>query len=179
MKKNVFYSFPPPQADEANNSGPWHVLHVRSRCEKKVAAYCSKARFTHYLPLRLEKKKYQRRQVEVWKPLFPGYVFTKFRPEHRAFILRSGQVAKILEVKDQLKFANEIDYIRKALEVEPELNACPAITVGLMVRITAGPFQGIEGRVVKLKGCERVILNVETIGQGVAIEADKNILECL
>jgi len=161
------------------NAGCWHVLHVRPRCEKKMAAYCTNTGLQCYLPLRLERKKYQRRRVEVWKPLFPGYIFARFRPEQRVFILRSSQTARILEVKDQLKFINEIEQIRKALGADPGLQACPAITTGMTVRITAGPFQGLEGIVIKSKGCARVIINVDMIGQGVAIETDDDVLECL
>jgi len=163
----------------AGNDGSWHVLHVRPRCEKKMAAYCANARLQCYLPLRLERKKYQRRQVEVQKPLFPCYVFARFRPEQRVFILQSGRIARILEVKDQVKFVSEIEQIRKAIETDPGLHACPAITTGMMVRITEGPFAGLEGIVIKYKGCARVILNVDMIGQGVAIEVDEDVLECL
>jgi len=174
------------------NDGQWHVLHVRPRCEKKMAAYCANTTMPCYLPLRLEKKKYQRRRVEVWKPLFPGYVFACFLPEQRALILRSGQTVRILEVKDQARFINEIEQIQKALVADPGLQACPAITAGMKVRITAGPFQGLEGIVVKSRaqaspthrgeprrGCARVIINVDMIGQGVAIEADEEVLECM
>lgn len=169
---------------EANNTSCqdntlWHVLHVRPRCEKKMAAYCSTLPLQHYLPLRMEKKKYQRRKVEVWKPLFPGYVFTMFRPELRISLLQSGQIARIMEVKDQARFISEIEQIQKALVADPGLQACPALTAGMMVRITAGPFQGLEGIVVKSKGQARVIINVDMIGQGVAIEADEDILERL
>lgn len=161
------------------NGGCWHVLHVRPRCEKKTAAYCANMCLQSYLPLRLERKKYQRRRVEVWKPLFPGYIFARFRPEQRIFVLQSGQIARILEVKDQIKFINEIEQIRKALGANPALQACPAITTGMTVRITAGPFQGLEGIVIKAKGCARVILNVDMIGRGAAIETDEDVLECL
>lgn len=162
----------------AGNSGDWYVLHVRPRCEKKMAAYCASAPLASYLPLRLERKKYQRRRVEVWKPLFPGYVFARFRPDQRIFVLQSGQIARILEVKDQTKFINEIEQIRKALGADPTLPACPAITTGMIVRIKEGPFAGLEGTVIKAKGCARVILNVDMIGQGVAIEVDEDVLEC-
>ena len=161
------------------NGGYWHVLHVRPRCEKKLAAYCANACLQCYLPLRRERKKYQRRRVEVWKPLFPGYIFARFRPEQRVFILQSGQTARILEVKDQIKFIDEIEQIRKALGADPGLQACPAITTGTKVRITAGPFQGLEGVVIKSKRYARVIINVDMIGQGVAIETDEDVLECL
>ncbi|MDO9541760.1 MAG: transcription termination/antitermination NusG family protein [Kiritimatiellia bacterium] len=159
------------------NGGGWHVLHVRPRCEKKVAAYCIGACLQSYLPLRLERKKYQRRRVEVWKPVFPGYVFACFRPEQRISVLQSGQIARILEVKDQIKFINEIEQIRKAIGADPGLQACPAISAGMTARITEGPFQGLEGIVVKFKGGTRVILNVDIIGQGVAIEIDEDVLE--
>lgn len=163
----------------AGNGGLWHVLHVHPRCEKKMTAYCANACLQCYLPLRLERKKYQRRRVEVWKPLFPGYIFANFRPEQRVFILQSGQTARILEVKDQIKFINEIEQIQKALGADPGLHACPAITTGMTVRITAGPFQGLEGIVIKAKGQARVILNVNMIGQGVEIEVDEKALESL
>lgn len=208
------------EIDSSGGNGErWYVLHVRPRCEKKMAAYCSTLPLQHYLPLRVERKKYQRRQVEVWKPLFPCYIFAHFRPEQRISILQSGQIIRILEVKDQIKFINEIEQIRKALGANPTLQACPAITTGMTVRIIAGPFQGLEGIVIKAKaqasavapsvapgamegrqgatqasprrvadkspqapprrGQSRVIINVDMIGQGVAIEADEDILECL
>jgi transcription antitermination factor NusG len=157
----------------------WHVLHVRPRCEKKMAAYCSALPLQHYLPLRRERKKYQRRQVEIWKPLFPGYIFVLFGPEQKLSILQSGQIARVLEVKDQARFVGEIEQIRKALGADPALHACPALTTGMAVRIMAGPFQGLEGIVVKARGQSRVIINVDMIGQGVAIETDEDILERL
>ena len=154
-------------------------MHVRARCEKKVEAYCSRADLPCYLPLRVERKIYQRRRVEIWKPLFPSYVFVSFRPEQRVQVLQSGQVARILEVRNQAEFIAEIEQIRQALGADPGLSACPAVTTGTAVRITAGPFRGLEGVVAKFRGHTRVILNVNMIGQGVAIEVDSVVLECL
>ena len=164
---NIIYS---------QNSGNWYVLHVRAKCEKKVADLCSKHHLNCYLPLSLEKKIYQRRKVEVWKPLFPNYLFAQFRPEQRIIILQSIKIVRILEVKDRDKFINEIEQVRKALEVNPALYACPAITVGTMVKIISGSFQGLEGIVVQTNKCTRVVLNVQMIGQGVSIEIDRNII---
>ena len=179
--KEIDYLRDPPatlrEAQRAGDGGDWHVLHVRPRCEKKMAAYCASACLQCYLPLRLEAKKYQRRRVEVWKPVFPGYVFARFQPEQRIPVLQSGQIARILEVKDQLKFINEIEQVRKALGADPGLHACQAISAGMTARITEGPFQGLEGIVVKFKGGMRVILNVDIIGQGVAIEIGEDALE--
>jgi len=162
----------------------WHVLHVRPRCEKKMAAFCAAMPVEHYLPLRREAKKYQRRTVEVWKPLFPGYVFVRFRPEEKTTVLQSGHAVRVLEVGNQALFIGEIEQIRQALKAEPGLSACPALAAGMTVRITSGPFQGLEGTVLSTKGPAaakplRVVINVSMIGQGVAIEAYGDMLERL
>jgi len=162
-----------------NNAMAWHVLHTRPRCEKKLAAYCRISRLEHYLPLRAEIKVVQRRKTEVRKPLFPGYVFVRFDPSQRIRVLKSRQVVRVLTVNDQAGFLNEISQIQKALEVEPGLGACPALTRGTMARIVTGPFRGLEGVVGAIKGQTRVILNVNMIGQGVPVEVTTDMLERL
>lgn len=157
----------------------WHVLHTRPRCEKKLEDYCRVYRLEHYLPLRKEVKVYQRRKVEVHKPLFPGYVFARFDGSQRAGVLRSRHVVRVLTVVDQAGFINEINQIRKALAVEPTLGACPALKKGVPVRIVAGPFQGLEGVVSAFKGQARVILNIHLISQGVPVEVTADMLERL
>ena len=153
------------------------MLHVRPRCEKKMADYCRTHSLEHYLPLREETKVYQRRRVTVQKPLFPGYVFTMFGPEDRALVLKSNTVVRILEVTDQRQFISELEQIRAALGMDPTLGACEAFKQGARVRIGGGPFQGLEGVVQTVKGKTRVMLNVEMIGQAVPVEVSMELLE--
>ncbi len=162
---------------DGSSAEPLHVLHVRPRCEKKMADYCESSGITHYLPLRAERKIYQRRRVEVTKPLFPGYVFAQFDAERRTLVLKSGQVVRIIEVHDQARLIHELEQVQRAIEANPVLAACPAITGGTRVRITSGPFMGIEGIVATLKGQTRVMLNVDMIGQAVPVEAGLEMLE--
>lgn len=155
----------------------WSVIHVRPRCEKKLADYCRRQGVEHYLPLRVEHKVYQRRKVQVWKPLFPGYVFACFAAEQRLLVLRSSQVVRLLAVKDQARLIAEMDQIRRALAQEPGLSACPALKLGVWVRILKGPFQGLEGVVSTLRGQTKVVLNVDIIAQAVAVEVSRDMLE--
>ena len=157
----------------------WHVLHVRPRCEKKMADYCATHGLEHYLPLREETKVYQRRRVTVQKPLFSGYVFIVFGIEERTLVLKSNAVVRILDVTDQRQFVKELEQIRAALGVDPTLGACEAFKQGAKVRIGAGPFQGLEGVVQTIKGKTRVLLNVEMIGQAVPVEVSMGLLEPL
>jgi transcriptional antiterminator RfaH len=157
----------------------WSVLYTRARAEKKMGEYCRKHAFEYFLPLRKESKIYQRRKVEVWKPLFPGYIFVKHNSPARIKILESKVIVKIIPVPDQQKFVKEIENLKIALTINPELVACPAIVEGASVRVKEGPFMGIEGIVEKIKSQTRVIVAVSSIGQGVPVEIDSVNLEFL
>jgi transcription antitermination factor NusG len=60
--------------------------------------------------------------------------------------------------------------------VDPTLGACEALKRGLRVRITGGPFMGIEGVIENLKGSAKVLLNVEMINRAVPLEVDRSFL---
>ena len=156
----------------------WRVIYVRPRCEKKIAEYFTLHNVHHYLPLREETKVYQRRKVKVHKPVFPGYIFSDYAADDRVLVLNSHMIVRILEVDNQTAFLAALDQIRLALGVDPTLGACAAFTAGRAVRIVGGPFRGIEGVVKVLRGGgTRVVLNVEMIGQAVAVEVERDYLE--
>jgi transcriptional antiterminator RfaH len=154
----------------------WTVLHVRPRCEKKMAEYCAFYDIEHYLPLRRETKIYQRRKVMVEKPVFPGYVFADVPENGRETVLKSNNIVRMIEVDDQLTFEREIGQIRMALDVDPTLGATEAFTQGKTVRIIEGSFRGLEGVVQAVKSEARVVLNVNLIGQAVAVDVDMDML---
>lgn len=163
-----------------NTQIPWYVLHVKPRCEKKLAAQVGVLPgLALFLPLREETKIYQRRKVTVRKPVFPGYLFAAFTKEQQVEVLKTNQVVRVLEVLDQAGFLAQLDQVRKALEVDQTLGACEAFQAGRRVRIRVGPFQGIEGVVRIVRGQARVVLNIELIGQAVLVEVDTATLETL
>ncbi len=155
----------------------WNVIYTKARAEKKMGEYCQSHNFEYYLPLRKEIKVYQRRKVEVWKPLFPGYIFVKYAPAARIKLLESKIIVKIIHVPDQQKFIREIKNLKMVLNLNPEISACPTLTEGTAVRIKEGPLMGIEGIIEKIKNRTRVIVSVSSIGQGVPIEIDSWNLE--
>ena len=157
----------------------WHVLYVKSRCEKKVAEHCSRQGLDLYLPLRRETKIYQRRRVTVEKPVFQGYVFARFSPEQRADLMRSHAVLNVLDVEDQDLFLRELEQVRLALDVDPTLGVERILQPGRRVKITSGPFMGLEGTVQTVRGAERVMLAVEMIGQAIVLNAETALLEPL
>ena len=157
----------------------WYVLHLRPRCEKKMAQHCSVERLPCYLPLRQETKVYQRRRVTVEKPVFPGYFFVSFDAEGRLSLLKTNHIVRILKPHSRRALLHQLAQVRRALRADPSLATEIAISEGKRVRITGGAFMGIEGVVRTLKGRAKVRLNVEMIGQAVVVEVDREFLELL
>jgi transcription antitermination factor NusG len=142
-----------------------------------MAEHCCILKLEHYVPLREETKIYQRRRVRVEKPVFPGYLFVSLTPAGRLGLLKTNHIVRTLEPEDEQQLLHELDQIRKALLVDPTLGACAALHRGRRVLIKGGPFMGIEGVVWTTKGKARIRLNVELIGQAVAVEVDREYLE--
>lgn len=155
----------------------WHVLYLRPRCEKKVDEYCRAHGIESYLPLRRETKIYQRRRVTVQKPVFPGYLFASFDSDGRRRVLKSNNIVRILDTRNEDGLLHELAQIRQALAVDPTLGTCDALKEGRRVKICAGPFMGVEGLVAALKGPAKVRLNVDMIGQAVLVEVDRDYVE--
>jgi len=157
----------------------WHVLYLRPRTEKKVALVCRKFGIDHFLPLREETKVYQRRRVTVHKPLFSGYIFAAFGDEQRVLLQRTNHLLRLLEPDDEAAFLHNLEQIRLALAADPKLEAEATFREGRLVRIKAGAFAGIEGVLSTVRGKTQVRLNVELIGQSVALDVDREMIEFL
>jgi transcription antitermination factor NusG len=155
------------------------VLYLKPRCEKKMAEYCRIQGMEHYLPLRKETKIYQRRKVIVEKPVFPGYFFVTADQQGRLNLLKTNNIVRTLVPADEKRLLFELDQIRMVLTVDPTLGSCKALQRGKHVRITGGPFMGVEGIVWGMKGKTKVCLNVDMIGRAVAVEVDREFLELL
>lgn len=145
-----------------------------------MAGHCIKHGLEHYLPLREETKIYQRRKVTVHKPVFVGYIFVALDRTGRLALLKTNHILRIIEPENERLLLHQLAQIREALAVDPTLGACAALVRGRRVRISGGPFMGVEGVVWTFKkDRSKVRLNVEMIGQAVAIEVDKDYLEML
>lgn len=158
----------------------WHVLHVRPRCEKKMQEFAVAANLPNYLPLRTESKIYQRRKVKVSKPVFPGYFFAAFNHEGRVELLKTNSVVRVIPATNQDQLVFELEQVRLALGVDETLGAANMYVKGRKVKVTGGPFQGIEGVISDAGQYPRKIsLNIEMLGQSVPVAIEPEYLEIL
>ena len=157
----------------------WNVLHIKPRREKKVSAQCKLYNLPCFLPLREETKIYQRRRVTVQKPVFPGYLFAAFDEPGRFKLLQTNNLVRILVPADEDQFVCELSQVEAALSVDPTLGASATLRKGRFIRITGGPFRGVEGVIDRLKSETTGCLNVDMIGQAIRLEVDKGFIELL
>ena len=157
----------------------WHVLYLRPRSEKKVEALCQIREIECYLPLRTETKIYQRRKVTVEMPMFPGYFFVNFEKEQRVSLLQTNHVISILAPDSEENLRCQLEQIRLALAVDSTLGAVASLTKGRRVLIKGGVFMGVEGVVEFVRDRALVRLNVDMIGQAVAVDVEQNFVELI
>lgn len=57
----------------------WYACYTHGRHEKRVASRLEEAGIESYLPVRMERRRWTDRVREVKLPIFPSYVFGRFR----------------------------------------------------------------------------------------------------
>ena len=187
MRKATDRHQPPPAAEGGSiqllpgraRSGheTWFVLHVRSRQEYVLARILGLRHVDHYLPLRYEERYQGSRRVRLAQPLFAGYIFLWGQPEDVYRADRTHRVVGVIRVPDQAGLERELSEVHKALVRNAPLTPHPALTRGRRVRVTAGPFMGLEGRVARLSRRSHVVLHVSTLGSAASLEIDRELLD--
>jgi transcription antitermination factor NusG len=157
----------------------WWVAHTKARFEKSFAWDLQAKSIAYFLPLieRLNVSGGKRRTSMV--PLFPSYVFFRGDEMARYTALTTGRLCRVIEISDQQGLTAELSSVNRALQGKAVLTPHPTRVVGSRCRVTAGPFEGLEGVVVRVDDMTRLVLQVGILGQGAAMEIDADLVEPL
>jgi len=151
----------------------WHVLHVFSNREKRVAQQLTVRRVENYLPLYQERVKWTDRTVVTERPLFPGYVFARFLSESRIDAISApGVVRSLGDQEGDLVSSEELDKIREGLASGYILRPHPGVSVGTRVLVHGGIFEGIEGVVTEFRQRCKVVIALAAVQQSFSLEVD-------
>lgn len=157
--------------------GFWHLLHTKSRQEKALAESLATLGIPHYLPLITIQRRYGDRRATVELPLFPGYVFLKGSLDETYEADRTKRVARIIPIADQHQITWEIRNLAIALASEQTLDPYPFLTKGVKVEVRTGPLRGLQGIVEGRTHRDRLILQINALGQATSLEIDGAVLE--
>jgi transcription antitermination factor NusG len=159
--------------------GRWHLLHTRSRQEKALSETLFAKGIAHYLPIANVTRSYGGRKVLVDLPLFPGYVFLKGNLDEVYDADRTKRVAGIIRVADQDRIARELRNLARALVSRIQLDPYPYLRAGVKVSVRCGPLMGLEGVIESRSKRDRLILQVDVLGQATSLEIDGAILDVI
>ena len=162
------------------HSSSWHVLHVLSNHEKRVAQHLVVRSVEHYLPLYTERVKWTDRTVVAERPLFSGYVFARFAPQSRIAVISTPGVLQLLGDEERNMVCDEeLAKIRQGLTSGMPLRPYSGISVGTRVRVRNGVFAGVEGLVTELRKQCKVIITLAAVQQCFSLEAEIEELDIL
>lgn len=154
------------------HSSSWHVLHVLSNHEKRVAQHLCVRSIEYYVPLYTERVKWTDRTVIAERPLFSGYVFARFAPQHRISVISTPGVLHLLgDDERNMVQDEELSKIRSGLAKGLQLRPHSGIGVGTRVQVRDGVFAGVEGIVTEFRRQCRVIITLTAVHQCFSLEA--------
>jgi transcription antitermination factor NusG len=152
----------------------WYAAYTRSHHEKSVARHLAHKGIECFVPLYRTRHAWSNnRSAELQLPLFPNYVFVRIR---RQFLWSTLDTPGIYSVISRGSDPEPLPFeVIRQLQAGVEANSlqpCTGTPLGTHVRITAGPFSGVSGILVRKKRGLRVILSVDVILKSVAVEVD-------
>ncbi len=164
------------QADAIDAPGRWYVLHTRSRQEKALAHDLAAMQVAVFLPTMRTIRYYGRRKVRVELPLFPNYLFLRGSLDQAYAADRTRRLANIIPVANQQQLDGELRTIHDAIIRGANLAIHPRLVRGVRVQVTAGPFKGLRGQIEQEIRADRLVLQVQTLGQASSLEIDASLL---
>jgi transcriptional antiterminator RfaH len=169
----------PPRSGAIETVTRWAVARTKSRCEKVLAEYLQQKNVTHFLPLLNRRRVYGTHIRNSDIPLFPGYLFYDAEAPAAGDIYDSRKVAQVLMPPDPAQFRAEIRNLALALSRNADLRETRFGEPGQRVYIARGPFEGLQGELVRYNSHCRLIVRVSFIGKAAELSIDEAFLEPL
>ncbi|MGH7559302.1 MAG: UpxY family transcription antiterminator [Gemmatimonadota bacterium] len=154
----------------------WYACRTRGRSEKKVRQLLQSLGVESYLPLVERTREWSDRSKQVEFPLFPGYVFARFELTRLQDILHTPGLVEVVRVNGYPTPVREeeLESVRSLLQGTRDAGVEPVsheyLARGQEVEVVVGPFQGLSGLLVEMRGTTRVVVRLSAIQLAVSVE---------
>jgi transcription antitermination factor NusG len=147
----------------------WHVIHVSSRTEKKVAEQIEKKGITVYLPVQKQLRQWSDRKKWVDMVVLSGYVFVKILENQHLEVLKTHGVSRFLKHNNKVVCVSDSEMLRFQNFVEKAENrpiefTSENLSVGTPITIQTGNFKGFSGEIVEYKNKRNLSVKLTNIG---------------
>ena len=161
----------------------WYVLHTKSRFENVVNDGLINKSVEAFLPRVQVRSKRRDRKAMITVPLFPGYLFVKtnLSPHNHLKIVKTTGAVRLIGTKDGPVPVSQtaIESLKIIVEGNNQVSTGYRLKNGDRVIVISGPFAGVSGIFVRYRGQERVVVNIEALGQYASVEVHKDDVEIL
>lgn len=152
---------------------PWYLVHTKPRQEARALENLQRQHYPCLLPMLRVERIRQRRLAVVEEPLFPRYLFIELSDEVNWSPIRST-----LGVSNLVRFGGAaakvppavVEALRQELaERQRQDPARPLFSPGQKVRITEGPFAGLDAVFDMADGEARAMVLIELLSKQVRL----------
>lgn len=161
----------------------WYAVYTQPHGEGKALGHLLRQGYQAYLPRYRTGISHARRRQTVLRPLFPRYLFAgverasmRWRP-----ILSTVGVTDVVRAGDEPMPvpAEIVGAIRERENAGAfdRSNPWRSLRLGELVRVTAGAFEDMVGRLVELRDQDRVVVLLELLGRGVRAQLHTETVE--
>lgn len=150
----------------------WYALYTKPRHEFKAEMEINSLSIENYLPTVTKLKQWSDRKKKVTEPLLRGYILVKVTEKERLAALQTRSVLNCVSFKGKPAAIPEfqIDNLKKMMESDDELYISEQIKVGTKVRVTSGPFEGIEGIVYNSDNVKMLAITIDLLNRSVSVK---------
>lgn len=157
----------------------WYAVYVKSRYEKKTSKLLEDRHIETYLPLIGRLKQWSDRKKMVEEPLFKSYLFVHTDLKDYFEILNTPGIVKFVtfEGKPVPVPDNQLVAVKEFIggyDGEEDFEHLPELQEGQMVEIVFGQMKGLVGRLVEIRGKQRVMVDIEAVGQSLPINISRS-----
>jgi transcription antitermination factor NusG len=152
----------------------WHAVYVKSRTEKKAQTELQLMEIETFLPLQRKLRQWSDRKKWVEVPLISGYLFVKVSRKEYDQVLQSNYVAWYVRFEGKAAIIPDaqIEYLKLMLKQDnSEIEITKEkLEPGQMIEVVSGPFIGLKGKLQKVKGKNKVAIELEQLGYSALVE---------
>lgn len=161
--------------DEPPTAERWSCLHVRSRHEKKCASWLEAQGIPHYLPTYQKTTVSHRSRRTHVTPFFPGYVFIA-QDLGKSELVGCREICSILHPRTQAEsdmLGEQLWSCWRCLQTDGHLEVARRLVPGDPVEVITGSLKGVRGRFERRAANGRLIVWVDFVNLGAALDIDE------
>ncbi len=152
----------------------WYAVYVRSRTEKKAETELRFMNIETFLPLQRKLRQWSDRKKWVEMPLISGYLFVHISRKEYDTVLQSNYAVSYVRFEGKAATIpdRQIEYLKLMLKqdnLEIEISR-ESFAPGQQIEVIAGPLIGLRGKLIRIKGKNKVAVELEQLGYSAMVE---------